>query len=155
MDWSQKRALQKRLNRLRCRLSWELEWALGSIIRWAARWRNLANTTSCPCLAVMRLFCLSNYYDDLLWSPYGIGQTIIFSSCRLFFFLLFFPRLISAFADWTSTILPHMVCGLSASLQCMSEMCCTQLAVNTGRKSDSKIAICAPSDNFVGMYLRN
>jgi len=24
----------------------------------------------------------------LLWSPYGIGQTIIFSSCRLFFFFL-------------------------------------------------------------------
>jgi len=31
-----------------------------------------------------------------LWSPYGIGQTIIFSSCGFFFFLLsFFPRLIS------------------------------------------------------------
>jgi len=26
---------------------------------------------------------------QLLWSPYVIGQTIIFSSCRLFFFLLF------------------------------------------------------------------
>jgi len=30
--------------------------------------------------------------------------------CSLFFFLLsFFPRLISAVTDWTSTILPHMV----------------------------------------------
>ena len=41
----------------------------------------------------------------LLWSPYVIGQTIIFSSC---FFLLsssFFPRLISAVADWMFTIL--------------------------------------------------
>jgi len=62
----------------------------------------------------------------LLWSPYGIGQTIIFSSCGFFFFLmaalcnrgaiiflpfnfyllllsiylLFFPRLISAAAGW-------------------------------------------------------
>jgi len=27
---------------------------------------------------------------SLLWSPYGIGQTIIFSSCRLFFFFLSF-----------------------------------------------------------------
>ena len=30
---------------------------------------------------------------SFLWSPYGIGQTILFSSCRLFFlsvFLLFF-----------------------------------------------------------------
>jgi len=25
-----------------------------------------------------------------LWSPYGIGQTVIFSSCYLFFFLSFF-----------------------------------------------------------------
>jgi len=42
-----------------------------------------------------------------LWSPYGIGQTIIFSSC---FFLSsssssFFPRLISAVGDWMFTIL--------------------------------------------------
>jgi len=50
----------------------------------------------------------------LLWSPYGIGQTIIFSSCGFFFFFsfflsFFFPRLISAVADWMSVILPHMV----------------------------------------------
>ena len=60
---------------------------------------------------------------------------MVSSSFSCFFF---FPRLISAFADWTSTILPHMVCGLSASLQCMSEMCCTQLAGNTERKNDAK-----------------
>jgi len=43
-----------------------------------------------------------------LWSPYVIGQTIIFSSC--FFLLhLFFPRLISAVGDWMFTILWHMV----------------------------------------------
>jgi len=41
-----------------------------------------------------------------LWSPYVIGQTIIFSSC---FFFFFFPRLISAVGDWMSTILRHMV----------------------------------------------
>ena len=47
---------------------------------------------------------------DSLWLPYGIGKTIIFSSCRLFFFLLFyFPRLISAVADWMSAIIAHMV----------------------------------------------
>jgi len=46
-----------------------------------------------------------------LWSPYGIGRQYIFSCCGLFFFLLsfFFPRLISAAADWMSAILPHMV----------------------------------------------
>jgi len=48
----------------------------------------------------------------LLWSPYGIRQTIIFLPCGFsfllssFFLLLyssFFPRLISAVADWMST----------------------------------------------------
>jgi len=37
----------------------------------------------------------------------------------------------------------------------MSEMCCTRLAENTGRKITKKIAICALSHNFVGLYLRN
>jgi len=46
--------------------------------------------------------------NPLLWSPYVIGQTIIFSSC-FFFVFLFFPRLISVVGDWMSTILPHMV----------------------------------------------
>ena len=42
---------------------------------------------------------------------YGIGQTIIFLPCGFFFFLapFFFPRLISAVADWMSAILRHMV----------------------------------------------
>jgi len=55
------------------------------------------------------------------------------------FFLssIFFPHLISAAADWTSTILPHMLWP-SANLECRSEMCCTWLAGNTGHK---KIAI--------------
>ena len=70
----------------------------------------------------------------LLWSPYVIGQTIIFmaalcnrgalyfcpvvsfflsssssfSSSSSIFYLLFFPRLISAATDWISTILLHM-----------------------------------------------
>jgi len=38
-----------------------------------------------------------------------------------------------------STILPHMVCGLSVNLECMSEMCCTLLAENTGLKNSPKI----------------
>jgi len=49
----------------------------------------------------------------LLWPPYVIRQAIIFLPFG--FYLLsflsssFFPRLISAAADWMSTILPHMV----------------------------------------------
>jgi len=40
----------------------------------------------------------------------------------------------------------------------MSETCYTRLAENTGRKKspkNPKIAIWAPSNNFVGLYLRN
>jgi len=32
----------------------------------------------------------------------------------------------------------HFTCGLSANLECMSEMCYTRLAENTGRKNDGK-----------------
>ena len=58
-----------------------------------------------------------------------------------FFFLLllsFFPRLISAVADWMSAILPHIWCGLSANFRCRSETCCTRLAENTGHKKVAK-----------------
>ena len=63
----------------------------------------------------------------------------------------FFPHLISAVGTWMSTILPHMV-WLSADLECMSEMCCTRLAENTGCK---KITIWAPWHKFVRLYLCN
>jgi len=46
-------------------------------------------------------------------------------------------------------------CGLSVNLECRSEMCCMLIAENTGRKKSPKIAICASSHNFVGLYLRN
>jgi len=46
-----------------------------------------------------------------LWSPYVIGQTIIFLPCSFFLpsIFLFFPRLISAVGDWMFTILWHMM----------------------------------------------
>jgi len=43
-------------------------------------------------------------------------------------------------------------CGLSANLECRSEMCCTRLAEKYRMQ---KIAIRAPSHNFVRIYLRN
>jgi len=72
-----------------------------------------------------------------LWPPYVIGQAIIFFQCGFYlssFYL--FPRLISAVRDWMSS-LPYFCiwCGLSANLESMSEMCCTRLAANTGRKN--------------------
>jgi len=51
--------------------------------------------------------------------------------------VIFFPRLISAAADWMPTILPHMVWPC-ANLRCRSETCCTWLAENTGRKKVAK-----------------
>ena len=60
----------------------------------------------------------------------------------------FFPRLISAAADWKSAILPHIWCGLSANLRCRSKTCCARLAANTGRKNSPKIAIWLSYTNF-------
>jgi len=102
-----------------------------------------------------------------LWSPYGTGKTIIFSSCRLFVFFLLFPRLIAAIAEWMSAIIIiiiiimctfvwckikilrcakkssdapylHTWCSLSANLRCRYETCCTRLAENTGHKKITK-----------------
>jgi len=58
------------------------------------------------------IFARSFLSSFFLWSPYVIGQTIIFSSCFFLLsssFFLFFPRLISAVEDWMFTILWHMV----------------------------------------------
>ena len=44
-----------------------------------------------------------------LWSPYVTGQTIIFLPPVVSSSSFFFPRLISANADWMSAILPHML----------------------------------------------
>jgi len=57
-----------------------------------------------------RTFIIVMSIVALLWSPFVIGQTIIFLPC--YFFLsssFFFPRLISAAVGWMSTILWHMV----------------------------------------------
>jgi len=46
------------------------------------------------------------YYGRPIWTMAG---HYIFALWFLSFFLSFFPRLISAVADWMSTVLPHMV----------------------------------------------
>jgi len=73
---------------------------------------NLTKTTHLDVYLIASMAQLPLIFNrSFLWSPYVIGQTIIFSSCGFFFLLLlsFFPRLISAVGDWMSTILPHMV----------------------------------------------
>ena len=61
----------------------------------------------------VQYYCAVCKLSISLWLPYGIGQAIIFLPCGFFFYLLlllsFFPRLISAVADWMSAILAHMV----------------------------------------------
>jgi len=51
--------------------------------------------------------CPHSFYTNY-GLPYVIGQAIIFLPCG-YYLSIFFPRLISAAADWMSTILPHMV----------------------------------------------
>ena len=86
------------------------------------------------------------------WLCYGrpIGQTIIFCSrgsyISSFFFFL-------AYSQPSHTgCLPyfHTWCGLSANLECMSEMCCMRLAEIQDAKITQKIAICAPWTVNVG-----
>jgi len=82
-------------------------------------------------------------FDFLLWPPYGIGQAIIFLSRGFFFYLLIFclhfssPILSRRRLD--VCIYFHTWCGLSANLECRSEMCCMRIAENTGRKKSQKI----------------
>jgi len=82
-----------------------------------------------------------------LWLPCVADADIISLHCG-FFFLYFFPRLISVVADWMSTILWHM-CGLSTNLEWMSEMCCVRLAENTGRKKSPSAHHCTTLSGYI------
>jgi len=89
---------------------------------------------------------------------YGIGQAIIFSSCG-FCFLSFLLLLLLFFFVFLAYSQPsqigcrpyfHAWRGLSANLECRSEMCCTRLAEIQDTKIAKKFPICAPFYNFVG-----
>jgi len=71
-------------------------------------------------LVMFALWNRADHYIFILW--------FLLSS---FFFCFSSPNLSRA-------ILPHMVWGLSANVRCRSEMCCTQLAENTGCKKVAK-----------------
>jgi len=72
-----------------------------------------------------------------LWPPYVIGGHYIFA---LWFLSIFFfyssLNLSGRRLDVYHTL--HTWHGPSANLECRSEMCCTRLAGNTGRKNDEK-----------------
>jgi len=84
----------------------------------------------------------SGHYIFALW----------FLSSSFFFFLAYSQRSEIGCLPYFYTL-----CGLSANLECRSEMCCTRLAGNTGRKNDAKITICAPSrhTNLSGCIIAN
>jgi len=78
----------------------------------------------------------------------------IFALRFLFLSSFFFPRLISAIADWMSAILPHDVALVQiydAGLKCVAH---SSLKIQDA-KSCQKIAIWAPSHSFVWLYLHN
>jgi len=58
------------------------------------------------------------------WAATPLYSAAVVSSC--------FPRLSSVVADCLPYF--HTSCGLRENLECRSEMCCTWLAENTGRK---------------------
>jgi len=79
-----------------------------------------------------RLFC-----SCCLWLPCVADADIIFLPCD--FYLpssSFFFSVLAESQQSAIGCLPyfHTWCGLSANLECMSEICCTQLAKNTGCK---------------------
>ena len=89
-------------------------------------------------LTVMTAFAFADsvFAISSLWSPYVVGQTIIFSSCGFFLLSIFFfssPNLSRRRVD-----VCHTWCDLSANLRCRSETCCTRLAENTGCKKVAK-----------------
>ena len=81
-----------------------------------------------------QLQCRCLHYDTnskltYLWSLCVADADIIFSSCGFFFLLPFFPSPNLSSREWMSF---YTWCGLSANLECRSEICCTRLAGNKG-----------------------
>ena len=87
-----------------------------------------------------------------LWPPCVADADIIFLSCGFSIFLLFFL----AYSQPSQIgCLPYFYtwCSLSANLACRSEICHMRKMQDANNRQ--KFAICTPSHNFVGLYLRN
>jgi len=139
------------------------------------RWGTVTNVfakavhvmSTCPpesnCVVHSSIMCNNCNAVDLplinqnwLWSPYGIGQTIIFSSCCLFYLLSSFfssPNLSSRRVDvcHSSTHAVALVWIYDAGLKHAARG--SQQIQDA--KNCQKFAIWAPSHNIVGLYLRN
>jgi len=93
--------------------------------------------------------------SPISWPPCIADADIIFLPCGFFypsfFFLSFFPRLVSAVTEWMSTILLHMVwpyCEFRMQVW-------NVLLLGRWKYRTQKIAVLAPVHNFVGLYLCN
>jgi len=110
---------------------------------------------------------LSNYYDDLflfltlyicgyygrpIWNRAGHYIFVLWSILLPFFLLLFVFVFLAYSQPSQIGCVPyfHTWRGLSANLECRSEMCCTRLAEIQDTKIVKKFPICAPLYNFVG-----
>ena len=103
--------------------------------------------------------CVSQYLC-FIW--FFLFMAALHSRCghyifALWFLLLSFFFFLAQSLQSQSGCLPyfHTWCGLTANLRCRSETCCTRLCGNTGCKMTQKIAISAPTFNFVGLCLPN
>ena len=76
-------------------------------------------------------------FSTLLWPPTVMGRPLYFAAVVFIFLLLFFLAY-SQLSEIGCLPYFHTWRGLSADLECMSKMCCTQLAENTGRKNYAK-----------------
>ena len=95
------------------------------------------------------------FFLSSLWSPYVIGQTIIFLPCNFYLLSFFFssPNLTGHRLNvyHTSTHGVALVRIYNAGLKCAAG---GLLQIRDAKKSP-KIAIWAPSHNYDGLYLRN
>jgi len=102
-----------------------------------ACWHNLANTTESSVCFGDAAF-LSNYFDHLFI------MAALRSRCGHYIFALWFLSFYLFFLALSQRpqigCLPYFDtwCGLSANLECRSEMCCTWLTANAGPKKVAK-----------------
>ena len=82
-------------------------------------------------------------------------RTLYYGPVIPIFFCLSFPRLISAVADWMSTILRHIMWPYCEFRMHVWNLCCTRLAGNTGRKNHRHLRTIAQLCRAISSQLRH
>ena len=105
-------------------------------------------------IAAVATYIYFNLFMAALWNRAGhfIFALLLLSSSSFFFFS---PNLSGRRLDVYHTSTHGVASGLSANLECRSEICCTRLAENAGRKKSRKIRHLVTIAHFVGLCLRN